>query len=222
MKARRRALMARVESGRRLPAAFQEVEYLESSDSQSPYIETRIKMPKEIVCVEELVILKNADQYGWGAISSNGFSAAGFGFYGGRLQYNYSGQYVFRQAPPISIGERCNTKLVLLDGSQTSYKDGVSDPSWVASISNTKSVEGLNIFLFKANGNSNRGPMRLYYIKFLTPDERTILGEFIPCYRKSDNEPGMYDLCGSICPLTNSPFYINAGTGEFLVGPDVN
>lgn len=44
----------------------------------------------------------------------------------------------------------------------------------------------------------------------------------VPCYRKSDNKPGMYDLCGSICPLTNSPFYINAGTDEFLVGPDVN
>lgn len=46
--------------------------------------------------------------------------------------------------------------------------------------------------------------------------------DLVPCYRKSDNKPGMYDLCNSICPLTNSPFYINAGTGEFLVGPDVN
>jgi hypothetical protein len=45
---------------------------------------------------------------------------------------------------------------------------------------------------------------------------------YIPCYRKVDSKPGMYDLAGSICPLTNSPFYINAGTGEFLVGPDVN
>lgn len=39
---------------------------------------------------------------------------------------------------------------------------------------------------------------------------------FIPCVRKSDNKPGMYDLCRSICPLTNTPFYINAGTGEFV------
>lgn len=43
----------------------------------------------------------------------------------------------------------------------------------------------------------------------------------VPCVRKSDQKPGMYDLCGSICPLTNSPFYINAGTGDFIVGPDV-
>lgn len=49
-----------------------------------------------------------------------------------------------------------------------------------------------------------------------------IICDLVPCYHESDGKPGMYDLCGSICPLTNSPFYINAGTGEFLVGPDVN
>jgi len=33
-----------------------------------------------------------------------------------------------------------------------------------------------------------------------------------PCYRKSDNKPGMYDL-------TNGVFYTNAGSGEFIYGP---
>ena len=40
--------------------------------------------------------------------------------------------------------------------------------------------------------------------------------KFVPCIRKSDNKPGLYDLCGSICPLTGNSFYINAGTGEFV------
>lgn len=40
--------------------------------------------------------------------------------------------------------------------------------------------------------------------------------DFVPCVRKLDNKPGMYDLCKSICPLTGTPFYINAGTGEFV------
>ena len=208
-------MMSQTQRETRLPAAFQEVEYLESSESGNPHIETRIKMPKEIVCIEDLVILKNADQYGWGAISRDGFSAAGFGYYGAHLQYNYSGQYIYQRAPSIAIGEKCNTKLVLLDGSQTVYKDGVSSPDWVSSISNTKSVEGLDIWLFQANGSALRGPIRIYYIKFLTPDESTVLGEYIPCYRKSDNEPGMFDL------VTNT-FFTNAGTGEFTVGADVN
>lgn len=41
------------------------------------------------------------------------------------------------------------------------------------------------------------------------------INHFIPVLRTTDNKPGLYDLCGSICPLTNTPFYINAGTGEF-------
>lgn len=41
----------------------------------------------------------------------------------------------------------------------------------------------------------------------------------IPCVRVADSKPGMYDLCGSICGLTNSPFYINAGSGaDFTYG----
>lgn len=42
-----------------------------------------------------------------------------------------------------------------------------------------------------------------------------IIRYLIPVVRSSDGKPGMFDLCGSKCPLTNTPFYINAGTGEF-------
>lgn len=47
-------------------------------------------------------------------------------------------------------------------------------------------------------------------------DNDTLIRNFIPCVRKSDGKPGLYDLCKSICPLTGTPFYINAGTGEFV------
>lgn len=43
------------------------------------------------------------------------------------------------------------------------------------------------------------------------------LRHFIPAMR-SDNVVGLYDIIGSICPLTNTPFYTNAGTGTFLYG----
>lgn len=36
----------------------------------------------------------------------------------------------------------------------------------------------------------------------------------IPCYRKADQKPGMYDL-------VSGEFYTNSGTGEFVVGEDV-
>lgn len=54
----------------------------------------------------------------------------------------------------------------------------------------------------------------LYSLKIYDSTE-TLVRDFIPVVRNSDGKPGLYDLCGSICPLTNTQFYINAGTGEF-------
>lgn len=38
--------------------------------------------------------------------------------------------------------------------------------------------------------------------------------DLVPCYRKSDNKPGMYDL-------VNRAFYPAAGTGYYTLGPNV-
>lgn len=53
---------------------------------------------------------------------------------------------------------------------------------------------------------------KVYRVTF-TSDSGDIL-DYVPCYRKSDNKPGMYDL------VTNT-FYINNGSGEFTVGPNI-
>lgn len=41
---------------------------------------------------------------------------------------------------------------------------------------------------------------------------------YIPALQLEGNKPGLYDLCGSICPLTGTPFYINnnSGTDDYL------
>lgn len=57
------------------------------------------------------------------------------------------------------------------------------------------------------------GTKRIFY--FLINESNTKVREFIPCYRKVDLVAGMYDR-------VNGVFYTNAGTGSFIVGPDVN
>ena len=54
--------------------------------------------------------------------------------------------------------------------------------------------------------------MRIYHEQIFDLD--LIVRDFYPCYRKSDNEPGMYDI-------VNDVFYTNAGSGTFIVGPDI-
>ena len=53
--------------------------------------------------------------------------------------------------------------------------------------------------------------LRLYKIKFYENNIST--ANYIPCCRKSDSKPGMYDI-------VSNTFYTNAGTGEFICGPD--
>lgn len=55
---------------------------------------------------------------------------------------------------------------------------------------------------------------KLYYFEVEDRNSQRMLN-LVPCYRKSDSKPGMYDT-------VSGKFYTNAGTGEFLVGNDVN
>ena len=64
-----------------------------------------------------------------------------------------------------------------------------------------------------SNPKAHNGVKQWYYFQIYDGD--TILRNFIPCYRKSDNEPGMYDT-------VSKTFFTNSGTGTFLVGNDVN
>lgn len=68
------------------------------------------------------------------------------------------------------------------------------------------------IFLFGLNDGNHliqAGPgCIIYEMRFYTSDK--LLMEFIPCVRKSDSKPGMYDT-------VTKTFYTNAGSGEFIV-----
>ena len=54
---------------------------------------------------------------------------------------------------------------------------------------------------------------KVYYCKITV--DGTLVRNFVPCYRKSDNIVGLYDL-------VNGVFYTNAGTGNFAKGKNSN
>jgi hypothetical protein len=56
---------------------------------------------------------------------------------------------------------------------------------------------------------SDYGKYKIYSCKLYKSNQ--MVRNFIPCYRKADNEIGMYDL-------VNKVFYTNQGTGTFLKG----
>lgn len=79
----------------------------------------------------------------------------------------------------------------------------------------TSSITGFPFFLFANNESGTAGSftnIRCYKLTFW--QNNNLIRGFIPCYRKSDNVIGMYDI-------VNNVFYINQGTGIFIKGPNV-
>lgn len=73
-----------------------------------------------------------------------------------------------------------------------------------------------SIYIFSWNWawtSSEYWALKLYSFKLTTG--WTDVRDFVPCYRKSDNEIWLYDL-------VNNQFYTNAGTWTFTKWPDVN
>ena len=205
--------------GVRLPAEYQEVEYLENSGEQ--YIWTDY-IPECSGLSVECDYMFTASQFG---DDNYLFQARSYGIisaecYAGSRWYIYCGIPVFNNVLN-SVGNSLNVKhKLLIDSvSETVNIDGVSvDKTGVRAAS---SIYKLLLFSGYSVNNSienitvygiNSG-LRIY--NFITRNNGNISANFMPCYRKSDSEPGMYEL-------VSGTFYTNSGTGEFLIGPDVD
>ena len=87
------------------------------------------------------------------------------------------------------------------DGVSTSYTQAAFDCN-------------LNYYLFARNDYLNStysvtyAKMKIYQCKIYASG--VLVRNYIPVIRNSDNKPGMYDVL-------NKTFYVNSGTGEFVV-----
>lgn len=100
----------------------------------------------------------------------------------------------------------------LIISDKTTY-DGTTQPT-------AGTMPAANIFLMACNlnGNPTSGTSamldgKLYRFKMSDAND-TVIRNFVPCYRKSDNVIGLYDIVGE-------QLYTNGGTGAFTKGADV-
>ena len=215
---RRRALLARAESGGRLPREYQEVEYLESSGTQAIYNTVNNVSPNTFGFEAKSMMLEKPSgaqsfssywtRWGSGTVFNMGLSS----YNGYKLvNTNVSG---YATSFGIDVGYAVgDTAIMSLHGNTLTYNG--SDYAF-----NRQSSDLVNgyvpIFCTLGNYGTYRIEYcygRCYYYRLYDGD--TLLCDNVPCYRKSDQKPGMYDL-------VSNTFLINVGTGEFTVGADVN
>lgn len=70
-------------------------------------------------------------------------------------------------------------------------------------------------YLMRGPIDSTRPATNIMFFGFKIYNNTTLQRNFVPCYRISDGEIGVYDT-------VSNTFFTNAGSGSFLRGPDVN
>lgn len=202
----------------RLPNEYQEVEYIESTGTQyidtgvAPTNKTNIKLDIEFISGEsnswipliaERTRLTNSYQAMLGIWINSNTKEIALNYAdtdtAGITGTNGSGRHVYS-----------NTKNKF-------YLDN----TLIKTLSTSSFTSTLNLYVFALNelndGSTNietrNCTAKLYELKIY--DDNILIRDFIPCYRKLDNEIGLYDL-------VNNQFYTNQGTGVFLMGTEVN
>ena len=190
-----------------LPDGYQEVEYIRNSGTvrYGAYIDTGIKPNANI---EISIDFKDPDKINYG----NYFGSDGalrFQRQGTANTYTY---YFGNSNLSANLGS-FDDEIKLTFNKNGIYNEAGGKLSSAPAGSNFTTNFNICIFAgYYAGSLDNTGSMYLYNFKIR--DNGELIRNFIPCYRKSDNVIGLYDV-------VNKTFYINAGSDGFTKGPDI-
>ncbi|MBQ9607852.1 MAG: phage tail protein [Lachnospiraceae bacterium] len=187
-----------------LPEEYTQVDYIENTGKQ--YIDTGIhgNLNTEIITK---VTNNNYSGQLFGDITNNSkaiscnfsFNSSLISRFGNKESSSILGNYV-----------SSNNVFTLKENKEGIYINGSKVQEFNAT--DTFITEN-TLLLFNRNSSSgsqqNTWKGKLYYFKIY--DNNSLVRDFIPCYRNSDNEVGLYDL-------VNNVFYTNQGTGAFTYG----
>lgn len=192
-----------------LPYEYQQVEYLHSDGNQ--YINTGY-IPGNNNLVIDMIGTTDTNTPGtnrsfYGGASSGVWNPL-FNVCNGHWEVGFGGYWAVGTIP--STGGYYVTKLIASNGTNQTFV--VNGETLVNNASRSyTATNGPAWYLFKIN---NSFPMigAIHYMKIT--ENGTVVREYIPCYRRADMKPGMYDT-------VNNVFYTNSGSGEFILGPVV-
>lgn len=130
----------------------------------------------------------------------------------------YGTNYITGASYVMPLNNWIKIKAIIKNGCQQMFHDDIKfiDTNFSVQLNNN-----YDCYLFGINCGNNfivskealiRGKMKDIEIR---KDGNTIY-HLKKCIRLSDGIAGYYDLCGSICNITNSPFYISSGIDGFL------
>ncbi len=199
-----------------LPLLYTEVKYISAKDS-NPYIDMGIKFTGELEAEVHYYNDKNEaflfgarkgasstpycnfniesassdrSRFDYGnqkAVANSGLPFAGY----------HDGEYIFSFHNRTATMEKVSTGEVVTKDYSSFVRTDYSDYNMLLFSVNTNGTPSLN---------TGTGELRVYSAKFWIGGQ--LVRNLVPCFRKSDNKPGMYDR-------VSKTFFTNVGSGEF-------
>lgn len=188
-----------------LPSAYQEVEYIQSSGTQ--YINTWFSPSNKtkVVCKlsSDWIMYWCWVNWQYQALSLMNYNQ----YYTGRFKTTSSSNQTIQSTVPVWW-------VHTFENSQVNWF--YIDWTLIWTYTQYTFTESRPMYLFAWNGTWGTPPAywsgSIYYLKIY--ENWTLIRDFVPCYRKSDNEIWLYDL-------VNDTFYTNSWTGTFTKWPNV-
>lgn len=203
--------------GHNLPSDYQEVEFLENANTSS-YFDTGI-VPTQNTEVDIIYRILGNTTNGV-VVGSRGGSNTSKRFFPVSLQSatpaneryvigerSVSKDWTYANKRNNEFNNNSHNVVVINDtGANSPYTQALSYSSYVSS--------GHNLYLFATSDDGSPGYSYgiicdIYYCKLIDTSNNTVLAELIPCYRKSDNATGFYDLVSNIFTQCVGTFYYN-------------
>ena len=181
-----------------LPSEYQKVDYIESTGTQ--YIDTGVTINTATDTVE--LVFQNVDErlYKWLFGEHDNAARFGLGSGDGVNKRNVAyGATTYK----VTDAQQYNTKHTFVANGNGVFIDDAKIAGFASFNSNS------TLYLFNLNLNSGDYRAKAKIWDYKHKRNGGLVRNFIPCYRKSDGEVGMYDT------VTKS-FCANAGTGEFV------
>lgn len=188
----------------RLPSAYQEVEYLQSSGTQ--YIDTNLLANMSYTYKLKLDSIVSSGQYNYlfgSAVAWQNRMRFVSSYYSTEIALNYGDGSYF-----VALNNFSSPYNLELRGG-TWKINGISQPSIGGSVSPI-----LTDYLFATSSNNYPAKSSYKLYEYSVYNGNTLVREFIPCYRKSDSVAGLWES-------VTETFFVNDGTGTFTVGGDV-
>ena len=195
-----------------LPGAYRRVEYLQSDGSQ--YFWTAVNVQDGLTVDSVQSFVRGNDSYLFGGAANENNERSCFnGFYNMRLQGAYPVAY-YNGPSSFQFDAIYHITTTHSNGVIAAYVDGALYYYYSVLHSGTIPETGAKCVCFgarKMDGTVLTGHLYKGNVYRLTVNKGDVtLANYVPCVRRSDNKPGMYDI-------VSKTFYTNAGTGEFIV-----